>query len=82
MVVIPTSDHVELHYGWTGLDLGAWAITFLAIAGIVWVARRRPVLLPEPPPPPPEEHVDPFVVDPSDVPEPAPTEVLSPSATP
>jgi hypothetical protein len=82
MVVVPTSKHVELHYGWTGLDLGAWAITLLGIAGVVLVARRRPVRLPEPLPPAPEEHVDPFVVDRSDVPEPAPAEVLSPTATP
>jgi hypothetical protein len=82
MVVIPRSKHVVLHYGWTGLDLAAWAITLLGIAGVVWVARRRPVHLPEPPPPAPGDHIDPFAVDPSDLREPAPAEVLSPSATP
>jgi hypothetical protein len=82
MVVVPTSEHVELHYGWTGLDLGAWAITLLSLAGIAWVARRRPVALPEPPPAPPEEHIDPFAVEARDLPEPAPAEVLSPSPTP
>jgi hypothetical protein len=68
MVVVPTEKHVELHYGWTGLDLGAWLLTLLGVVGIAWVAKRGAVRLPEPPPPPPVDHVDPFVVDPDDAP--------------
>ncbi len=46
MVVVPTSTHVELQYGWTPLDLGAWALTFVGLAGLVFVVRRGRVLLP------------------------------------
>jgi hypothetical protein len=35
MVVIPTSRHVELHYGYTGVDLGALGLTFLGLAGML-----------------------------------------------
>jgi hypothetical protein len=63
MVVIPTSTHVRLHYGWTTLDLAAWALTALGLAAAILPARRRPVRLPAPPPPPPVEHVDPFFVE-------------------
>ncbi len=63
MVVIPTGTHVDLHYGWTGLDLGAWAVTALGLVALAFLARRRPVGLPAPPAPPAEEYVDPFVVD-------------------
>jgi hypothetical protein len=63
MVVIPTSTHVRLHYGWTTLDLAAWALTALGLAAAIVLARRRPVRLPVPPPPPPVEHVDPFFVE-------------------
>lgn len=52
MVVVPTSTHVELHYGWTGLDLGVWGLTALGLLALVFLARRRPVPLPAPPPPP------------------------------
>jgi hypothetical protein len=37
MVVVPTSRHVELHYGYTGVDLGAMALTFLGLLGLVGV---------------------------------------------
>ena len=82
MVVVPTSDHVELRYGWTGLDIGAWLLTFAGIAGVVWVARRGRVDLPAPPPPPPAEHVDPFLADGPGLPEREPAEVLERAATP
>ena len=82
MVVVPTSERVELHYGWTPLDLGAWLLTFLGIAGVVWVARRGRVDLPEPPPPPPVDHVDPFAVDGPGLPEREPAEVLERATTP
>ena len=29
MVVIPTSTHVSMHYGYTGIDLGSYALTLL-----------------------------------------------------
>ena len=82
MVVVPTSEQVELRYGWTGLDLGAWLVTLLGVAGVAWVARRGRVALPSPPPPPPAEHVDPFAVGGPGLPERQPAEVLEPSATP
>lgn len=83
MVVVPTDTHVELHYGWTPVDLAGWALTALGMVGLVFLARRRPVRLPEPPPPPPAEHVDPFAVDES--PADAPRREISlpvPSASP
>jgi hypothetical protein len=49
MVVIPTATHVSLHYGWTGVDLGAWALTLLGFIGVVWLARSAPADVPEPP---------------------------------
>ncbi len=48
MVVIPTSNHVSLHYGWTSVDLGSWALTLLGMIGVVWLARSRPVDMPAP----------------------------------
>jgi hypothetical protein len=51
MVVIPTEDHVELHYGWTPVDLLAWLFTLLGIGGVVLLARRPPVVVPAPPEP-------------------------------
>ncbi|HET9443558.1 MAG TPA: 6-pyruvoyl-tetrahydropterin synthase-related protein, partial [Acidimicrobiales bacterium] len=61
MVVVPTRRHVELHYGWTGLDLAAIAFTLTGLAAAVVLARRGRVALPEPPVPP-EHYVDPFAV--------------------
>jgi hypothetical protein len=49
MVVIPTANHVSLHYGWTDVDILAWALTLLGLIGVVWLARARPVAMPEPP---------------------------------
>jgi hypothetical protein len=40
MVVVPTENHVELRYGWTGVDLLSWLITFAGIAGLVLLIRR------------------------------------------
>jgi hypothetical protein len=82
MVVVPTSEHVELHYGWTGLDVGAWLLTLLGAIGVGWVARRGRLALPEPPPPSPAEHVDPFVVADAGLPEREPAEVLERATTP
>ena len=43
MVVVPTSTHVELHYGNTPVDYISWALTGLGVAGVVVLAlvRRR-----------------------------------------
>jgi hypothetical protein len=48
MVVIPTKNDVSLHYGWTGVDIGAYLLSGLGLAGLVllWqgpavLARRR-----------------------------------------
>jgi hypothetical protein len=46
MVVVPTSTHVELHYGWTPVDLAAWAMTGLGVALALLLARRPPVAMP------------------------------------
>jgi hypothetical protein len=45
MVVVPTDTHVELTYGWTGVDIGSYALSGLGIVGVVALARvpmRRP----------------------------------------
>src|SRR5690606_7098920 len=47
-VVVPTSEHVELEYGTTGVELAAWALTFAGIAGLVWLFRAAPVTMPAP----------------------------------
>jgi hypothetical protein len=46
MVVVPTSTHVELHYGWTPVDVAAWALTGLGLALALLLARRPPVPMP------------------------------------
>jgi hypothetical protein len=43
MVVVPTANHVELHYGYTGLDLASYAVTALGIVALVLLFRARPV---------------------------------------
>jgi hypothetical protein len=43
MVVIPTSHHVRLHYGYTPVDLLGILLSLLGVAGVVWLARARPV---------------------------------------
>ena len=60
MVVVPTAKHVELHYGWTGVDLFGWLLALVGAAGVVALSRARRVRFPEPPKPP-EVWVDPFV---------------------
>jgi hypothetical protein len=80
MVVVPTSKHVSLHYGWTGIDLGAWAITGLAALAILLLLRRPALALPEPRPvfrrrqPPPDGPLegDDDVTDEVDAPRPVP----------
>jgi hypothetical protein len=46
MVVVPTSKHVRLHYGYTPMDLVAWLLTFLGIGGALLLWRRGTVSLP------------------------------------
>jgi hypothetical protein len=43
MVVIPTSHHVRLHYGYTPVDLLGILISLIGVAGVVRLARSRPV---------------------------------------
>jgi hypothetical protein len=50
MVVIPTSNHVSLHYGYTPVEYFAYGLTLLGLAGLFWLWRSRPVDIPEPPP--------------------------------
>ncbi len=47
MVVVPTSGHVSLHFGWTPVDAGAWAFTLVGIALAVLLALRPPIAMPE-----------------------------------
>ncbi len=46
MVVVPTGDHVRLHYGYTDVDYLAWFLTLLGLAGVVWLAVAPPVAIP------------------------------------
>lgn len=46
MVVVPTDTHVELHYGWTPVDLIAWLLTLLGIGGVALLARRPALAVP------------------------------------
>jgi hypothetical protein len=39
MVVVPTDTHVDVEYGWTALDIGAWVMTIFGIVGVVVLAR-------------------------------------------
>jgi hypothetical protein len=71
MVVVPDGNHVELHYGWTVVDLGAIVLTLLGLVGLLLLARagtlavappsrfwgraERPDLYPPPERPPPIE---------------------------
>jgi hypothetical protein len=54
MVVVPTSRHVTLHYGWTPVEGLGWGLTLLGIAVLVVWGRRRRVPPPTGPDPEPE----------------------------
>ena len=41
MVVVPTSTHVELTYGYTWAEGMGWVLTFIGLAGAVLLNRRR-----------------------------------------
>jgi hypothetical protein len=43
MVVVPTSKHVRLHYGYTPIDWLGFLITLAGIAGVVALIRLEPV---------------------------------------
>ena len=45
MVVIPTSHHVRLHYGYTRVDELGMLLTLAGIAALVWLFRAKPVAL-------------------------------------
>jgi hypothetical protein len=49
MVVVPTSDHVQLKYVQTTVDYLADGLTILGIALVIVLARMRPLRMPEPP---------------------------------
>ncbi len=46
MVVVPTSHHVVVYYGYTPIDLLGWLLTLAGIAAVVAMARRRPIAMP------------------------------------
>jgi hypothetical protein len=48
MVVIPTSHHVRLHYGYTAVDMFGFLLSLLGVAGLVWLFRAKPVAFPSP----------------------------------
>ena len=48
MVVVPTSRHVTIHYGWTPVDWLGWAATGAGVLGVVLLARRGPWPAPAP----------------------------------
>jgi hypothetical protein len=41
MVVVPTSTDVHLHYGWTPVDIAAYAITGLGLLGLLFLRRSE-----------------------------------------
>ncbi len=40
MVVVPTSHHVSLHYGFTPVDGLGWAVTAIGLVAVVWMGAR------------------------------------------
>jgi len=63
MVVIPTSKHVSLHYGYTPVDVGGWLLTFVGI-GLAVVVRRHPVVIDDDRPDPDPEAAGPTPPEP------------------
>ena len=43
MVVIPTSTHVRLNYGYTGVDYASYLLTLLGLVGLFALWRAKPV---------------------------------------
>jgi hypothetical protein len=54
MVVVPTEKTVTLRYGRTGVDHAGWLLSLVGVAGLVLLARRRSIDLPEPVEPAPQ----------------------------
>jgi hypothetical protein len=50
MVVVPTSTHVELHYGYTGVDALGYGLSLIGLLGLVWLWRAKPIVMPPDPP--------------------------------
>ena len=50
MVVVPTSEHVSLHFGSTRVEMFAWFVTILGLFGLILLWRAGPMLLPDPRP--------------------------------
>jgi hypothetical protein len=48
MVVIPTSHHVSLHYGYTPVDVLGILLSLLGLAGVVWLGRAAAVRFKQP----------------------------------
>jgi hypothetical protein len=48
MVVTPTSNHVELSYGRTGIDYVAYLLTLLGLVALVLLFRARRLVVPAP----------------------------------
>ena len=48
MVVVPTSNHVSMHFGTTSVEYGSWAITLGGIVALVFLFRASPLPIPEP----------------------------------
>ena len=43
MVVVPTSNEVKLTYGYTGIEMGSYALSAVGLAGLVYLWRSGPV---------------------------------------
>ena len=43
MVVVPTSRHVTLHYGYTPVDIAGWVLTIAGVGLVAFLAGRRRV---------------------------------------
>ncbi|MCX7619692.1 MAG: 6-pyruvoyl-tetrahydropterin synthase-related protein [Acidimicrobiales bacterium] len=48
MIVVPTSTHVELRYGYTAIDYLSWLLTLAGVAALVLLVRARPLAMPQP----------------------------------
>ena len=46
MVVVPTSRHVSLHYGYTGADRLGYALTLLGIVAVIALLRLGAMRMP------------------------------------
>jgi hypothetical protein len=47
MVVMPTSNHVSMHFGMTTVDWSGWIITILGLIGLVLLWRAGPIAMPD-----------------------------------